>query len=587
MNINLFEHNNFNNDEINNNKNNDKAENNNKKETIISTNINPSKIQNKVHSNDSLKSKNIKTKQKDKHSNLPIRFDKQGTPIYSLTTPSTNEDLEENQHANKQKEKDNFSKFNLNNQKIQETQSIDSVDNEEDEIKLDNDIENEQVNASHKVKDFILSKDGKYKLINQGAIKSIWKPLKGKLNKVCYTAHGDFFTFTKHENELKEEYEKMCKIKQKVLQSSGSIEHLAVEATLIDKDDQKINNLFTIEVDEALGDLKSIIEPKKGKKSTLTPKDSIKLGVDLLDGLNNLHLSSYVLGDGKPDNCLIYPGKDQLTLKLKLSDFGKAQQIKNSSLNEEEEEYKGINNNIKSIKLNDIDLDSTALKEDDFNLNFNKSNKTNIDLQSNVSVINNGIDIDDIDDYKKISQNDKKAEKSIPYKGNTRYGNPEQQTSLEGDIYSFGLVLIRILEEPFLQAQNELTLKEVKDKDKDFEADKSLRGIERYAVESKKFRAACNPGKSPASLMRRQLTKNGLNEEQIEGQTKALCAYIDELEKRLVQSNIFEDKNQNEVYTNIRGLCNLIKSMTASNPQDRPNAKMAYFRYQYFANQLL
>ncbi|CRX38210.1 protein kinase domain-containing protein [Estrella lausannensis] len=143
--------------------------------------------------------------------------------------------------------------------------------------------------------------------------------------KVFYVPVRKYF-FSK-EKALKGEHAKMEDIKSRV--PNGK--YLAVESKVVE-DRAKFGGTFALEVDAAVNDFE-----KELRKSDSTLQQRLSFCTDYARGMRDLHSAGYAYGDVKPENCLIYQDPATGEKSLKLSDFGKAEQVRPG----EEKTYKG------------------------------------------------------------------------------------------------------------------------------------------------------------------------------------------------------------------------------------------------------
>jgi len=156
-----------------------------------------------------------------------------------------------------------------------------------------------------------------------------------------------------------------------------------------------------------------------------------------------------------------------------------------------------------------------------------------------------------------------------PYRGNIRFVAPEGRVSKQGDVYGAALVVIRTLEE-FLGDSGESLVK-IDKKDKEAQAIKKRRGIEKYIVEHKAFLGADTPGLP--SIIYKGLPRRARLEKQTkkqkERQQKLLEGYVNALIEGLEGKNI-----------KCGELGNLLKEMLHVDPQKRPTMEEAFNRFK-------
>lgn len=148
----------------------------------------------------------------------------------------------------------------------------------------------------------------------------------------------------------------------------------------------------------------------------------------------------------------------------------------------------------------------------------------------------------------------------VNYTGNPRFMPPEGTLSKKGDIFGFGLMLIRIFEEPFLKPSGNLISEEAEDGEKS----KKFRGIEKYIVESDKFLGTESGGRE--SLRARAKAFLSKPESRVKQEQKnELEKYIHHLEDALLKKYSREG---------VKLLIHTILSMTQLLPKDRPTAEI-------------
>lgn len=175
-----------------------------------------------------------------------------------------------------------------------------------------------------------------------------------------------------------------------------------------------------------------------------------------------------------------------------------------------------------------------------------------------------------ISDFGKTKENSNESQKCV---GNMRFAPPEGLSSKAGDVYSAGLMLIRFIEEEFLDPTHSSPLVDVLEKDLDIRASNDLRRLEKYMVEHKSFTACESRGwlGMIRSRYRRVFKLGKLSSEGQTAQQTALNLYINKLIEKLEEAG----KSKEEC----EGLKQLLKSMTDSSPTNRPKAQEAADKY--------
>ena len=256
----------------------------------------------------------------------------------------------------------------------------------------------------------------------------------------------------------------------------------------------------------ALGDLEKIFRNAPIKLSSKLSQEILKeefmenanLGLQMLNGMNNLHKAGYLHGDLKIDNLNVFeiqntanPEKPKKLLRI--SDFGKTKRMP-------------------------------------------------------------------------------KTQPDLLYMGNPRNASVEGRLSAQGEVYSAGLVLIRILEESLLKANGtDMISKDVlsaEDRETKFLPDEKRKGIEKFVVLNKHCPQTESNLRGKVKLVGRLLVPKK-NYPRAEAE---VSKYIDELVTALSQKQVLETQQQND-------LTNLLKDMTKTDPKVRPSMKEALSRY--------
>ncbi len=113
----------------------------------------------------------------------------------------------------------------------------------------------------------------------------------------------------------------------------SSVKGLAVDLTEVTGDEQ-INGKYTVRTEKAIGDLENALIGKNKAEIFCFPRNLV-LGRQFLQGMAHLHKASYVHGDLKPENVLVYGKKKDSAIEeiaeVRVADFGKAQKISDDS----------------------------------------------------------------------------------------------------------------------------------------------------------------------------------------------------------------------------------------------------------------
>jgi len=198
-----------------------------------------------------------------------------------------------------------------------------------------------------------------------------------------------------------------------------------------------------------------------------------------------------------------------------------------------------------------------------------------------------------ITDWGKTKKMDK--DQVIKHTGNPRYAPPEGRLSQKGEVYSTGIALIRIIEGQFLGAiagaegkVEKGMLLEPPNKDKSVDASKRD-GVEKYLVQNKdcpqsevktlkgKIKVYGRTAGIEVGTKLKELTKIEVGiptQKELQKAQDAVHAYIDALEEKL--NNLPENKDKK---IPVSLLCGLLKRMTSSDPDKRPDMSQVQAYY--------
>lgn len=176
--------------------------------------------------------------------------------------------------------------------------------------------------------------------------------------------------------------------------------------------------------------------------------------------------------------------------------------------------------------------------------------------------------VGDLDKAKK-TVNNQGVQIDAPYRGNTRYCAPENKTSQKADVYAAGIALIRILEGSCLTKWNETIL--TPEGSKPVKPIDDRRGLERFILQDARFKRTFDRKSSFPLGMALNLKTRFMSPKQSDliAENKALNDYIDKLCENLVLNP-----------SQKAGLNNLLKSMVALNPEDRPTTEESLARFE-------
>lgn len=109
-------------------------------------------------------------------------------------------------------------------------------------------------------------------------------------------------------------------------------QNLAIDIETVEEN-ERINNSYTVRTSKADGDLEKLI-----REGEYTPKDQLDIISQVLSGMADLHEAGFLHGDIKPENVL-YTRDANGELHVKISDFGKTQEIKYDKDGREKHSY--------------------------------------------------------------------------------------------------------------------------------------------------------------------------------------------------------------------------------------------------------
>jgi len=144
-------------------------------------------------------------------------------------------------------------------------------------------------------------------------------------NNVYYAPVGsDFVTHWMKKKEISEELKTGWKIQKKLGLKEGVEANIAFDMEVLEKRDEKVGVDYTVKTSKATGDLDAAF-----KKGSLKFPGSAQIGLDIVNGMHNLHRAGYVHGDAKGENVLLVEievdGKKRLAARI--ADLGKAQKL--------------------------------------------------------------------------------------------------------------------------------------------------------------------------------------------------------------------------------------------------------------------
>jgi serine/threonine protein kinase len=446
---------------------------------------------------------------------------------------------------------------NKNGMKIEneEIQNLVNKTFEKNYDKTEKKITPEKVNAS---------KDSSHILIAQGKVKKIWIEKNNNSNRVKLTAKDDKYYNTiigSKEDELKNEVNIAKNIQSGLFRCN-------LENFLLNKKDNKMDkihvqlliNILTLNYKSTHAlteDLKKINNDKEAKEKFM---NLYYMDESLFDKIHDFFIK------GEEDNT--FCGGDNIAFDLNELD-------KNEWV---DEKYTISTSKAKG------DMEAEIRKEKPFServrlsLQFvngmralHQSGHVCGDIKpENILYFENGdLKISDFGKTKKLGKDE-----TMIHSGNPRYAPPEGRISQLGEVYSSGLVIIRLIEEEFLlDKENMLMDNNLEKMDLDFkEIDKRRRGVERFLIANKNC-----PQKETTSFLGQinfvikqiKLWYNPSNTGDLEKAEKDLGHYIDCLKNKLL------DKYANETDA-INELGKLLKDMTLSDSKSRPSMQNAY-----------
>jgi hypothetical protein len=180
------------------------------------------------------------------------------------------------------------------------------------------------------------------------------------------------------------------------------------------------------------------------------------------------------------------------------------------------------------------------------------------------------------------------------YTGNARYEPPEGRMSLQGDVYSTGLLMIRILEKNFLTDESPTLVTITERTRKSISPEASRRGVEKFVSEHKDCpQTETTELKGMVTVFSRRAlysinTPSGeilsRAEEAIQTYIEALATKIDfSLRRTLITRGIVEPALTITIRAAIDPLKILLTRMTLSNPTKRPTMAEALATYKPIA----
>lgn len=167
------------------------------------------------------------------------------------------------------------------------------------------------------------------------------------------------------------------------------------------------------------------------------------------------------------------------------------------------------------------------------------------------------------------------------YTGNMKYSPPEGRLSQAGDVWAAGLLLIGILEAPFIDKSHPQLKEVVGEKDSTSSPGEAL-GIEKYLIEHPACRAYNSEGMSDIEkgALRgfRQLWSNAA----LKSEEVVINQYITALQTKLIDELVTKASPPLKTAQQITDLCNVIRRMVDHDPAKRPTMEQVVAAYKLF-----
>lgn len=426
-------------------------------------------------------------------------------------------------------------------------------------------------NALKRIKEFKLDQKGEFLMIDKGAAKSVWVKLEGDDKAVYYSPVRNIFEKLTHSKE--------AEIKKEVDTARN------IQSNLLKKEIPKLIQQLAEASPESVPQLASVLD-KIQKADAATMNQLVQLLNSRFDPVAfnyALNMSSF------PEDLKEFVRNNLEQLAL----IGGHLAL----------DYKGIENNkiddqytVRTLKAEGRSLEKYILRKvEDKKASFQETARFGQEFLSgmvemhaagyvhgdmkldNILVYENKNDSGVVERHVKISDFGKtrpiEEDESQIHTGNNRYSAVEGRLSKKGEVYSSGLVLIRLLEQKVL-GEGEDMLVQPSANHLDVVQPKANRsGIEKFVTSHKAFphTESTFAGKIRIAL-RALFTPVGKKHKRAE---KEIQKYIDVLVSRLGADPDYQMSTQKQA-----DLKKLLKEMTLSNPNKRPTLEQALKQYE-------
>ncbi len=181
-----------------------------------------------------------------------------------------------------------------------------------------------------------------------------------------------------------------------------------------------------------------------------------------------------------------------------------------------------------------------------------------------------------------------KVQETKRYTGNPRYEPPEGRLSHQGEVYSAGIILIRILERNFLSKTRPMLLEVDSGHTKSLRPEQRRLGVERYIVQHSDFPQTETTKLRGKFVVYGRRVLSSANTRQLQAAQSGLQRYVDSLQthfqndliEKLKDGNRLNEQTKKEVEAVSKAMHDLLLAMTQSNPADRPTMEQALTQYQ-------
>ncbi|MBN9378578.1 MAG: hypothetical protein BGO14_08790 [Chlamydiales bacterium 38-26] len=426
-------------------------------------------------------------------------------------------------------------------------------------------------NALKRIKEFKLDQKGEFLMIDKGAAKSVWIKLEGDDKAVYYSPVRNIFEKLTHAKE--------AEIKKEVDTARN------IQSNLLKKEIPKLIHQLAEGHPESVPQLASVLD-KIQKADTATMNQLVQILNSRFDPVAfnySLNMSSF------PDDL-----KEFVRNNLEqLASIGGHLAL----------DYKGIDNNkiddqytVRTLKAEGRSLEKYILRKvEDKKASFQETARFGQEFLNgmaemhaagyvhgdmkldNILVYENKNESGVVERHVKISDFGKtrpiEENASEIHTGNNRYSAVEGKLSKKGEVYSSGLVLIRLLEQRVLGEGEDMLIQPSANQLDVVQPKANRSGIEKFVTSHKAFphTESTFAGKIRIAL-RALFTPVGKKNKKAE---KEIQKYIDVLVSRLGADPDYQMSAQKQ-----EDLKKLLKDMTLSNPNKRPSLEDALKKYE-------